>query len=149
MNRYRRGDRVFGLLAGGGYAELLVTDERLAIPIPDCLSFDAAATLPEVLVGQVPEHGARLPALVTQRGQLSEDVVEATGLPVLCSIPRVAGANGDADVVTLDQARSETAEALRILRMALLYTAQGGEAPRCLLVTSPEVAVRVFSSAAM
>jgi tumor protein p53-inducible protein 3 len=44
---FRRGDRVYGLTGGGGYAEFLVVDERLAVPIPDNLSFDAAAALPE------------------------------------------------------------------------------------------------------
>ena len=41
------GDRVFGLCAGGGYAELIAIDHRLAVPIPDVLSFDAAAAIPE------------------------------------------------------------------------------------------------------
>jgi putative PIG3 family NAD(P)H quinone oxidoreductase len=44
---YRRGDRVFGLCGSGGYAELIAIDERLALPIPDVLSYDAAAALPE------------------------------------------------------------------------------------------------------
>jgi putative PIG3 family NAD(P)H quinone oxidoreductase len=45
---YRRGDRVFGLTGGGGYGEFLCADERLAVPIPDNLSYDAAAAVPEV-----------------------------------------------------------------------------------------------------
>ncbi len=43
----RRGDRVFGLVGGGGYAELLKVDHRLAVAIPDNLSYDAAAAVPE------------------------------------------------------------------------------------------------------
>jgi len=43
----RTGERVFGLCGGGGYAEFLAIDARLALPIPDVLSFDAAAAIPE------------------------------------------------------------------------------------------------------
>src|SRR3954468_9367447 len=34
----RVGDRVFGIVGGGGMAELLVTPERMAVPIPANLS---------------------------------------------------------------------------------------------------------------
>jgi putative PIG3 family NAD(P)H quinone oxidoreductase len=44
---YDVGERVFGLCAGGSYAELIAIDHRLAVRIPDVLSFDAAAALPE------------------------------------------------------------------------------------------------------
>lgn len=41
------GDRVFGLTGGGGYAEYLTVHPALAVPIPDTLSYDAAAAVPE------------------------------------------------------------------------------------------------------
>ena len=44
---FRKGDRVFGLVGGGAYAELLAVPGELALPIPDTLSFEAAAALPE------------------------------------------------------------------------------------------------------
>jgi len=44
---FSRSDRVFGLLAGGGYAEYVAVHHALAVPIPDTLSFDAAASIPE------------------------------------------------------------------------------------------------------
>jgi NADPH2:quinone reductase len=44
------GDRVFGLVGGGGQAEYVVTHERMAVPIPANLDFDAAAAVPEVFV---------------------------------------------------------------------------------------------------
>ena len=44
---FSRGDRVFGLCAGGAYAELLLADARLAVPIPSNLSFESAAASPE------------------------------------------------------------------------------------------------------
>ena len=42
------GDRVFGLVGGGGYAEKAVIDARMAMPIPDGWSFTEAAAVPEV-----------------------------------------------------------------------------------------------------
>jgi NADPH:quinone reductase len=46
----RVGDRVFGIVGGGGLAEAVVTHERLAVPIPDTLGFEAAAAVPEVFL---------------------------------------------------------------------------------------------------
>jgi len=44
------GARVMGLLAGGGYAEQVVVHERLASRIPDALSFEDAAAVPEAFI---------------------------------------------------------------------------------------------------
>ncbi len=44
------GDRVMGLLPGGGYAEYALLDEQLAMPIPQGLSFEQAAAIPEVFL---------------------------------------------------------------------------------------------------
>jgi putative PIG3 family NAD(P)H quinone oxidoreductase len=43
-----KGDRVFGLLGGGGYASRTVTHHRMAVPIPDGWDFVQAAATPEV-----------------------------------------------------------------------------------------------------
>lgn len=42
------GDRVFGLVGGGGYAEQAVIDYRMAMYIPNDWSFEEAAAVPEV-----------------------------------------------------------------------------------------------------
>ncbi len=42
------GDRVFGLVGGGGYASQAIIDYRMAMPIPDGWSFEEAAAVPEV-----------------------------------------------------------------------------------------------------
>lgn len=42
------GDRVFGLVGGGGYAEKAVIHARMAIPMPAAWSFVQAAAVPEV-----------------------------------------------------------------------------------------------------
>ena len=44
------GDRVMGLLAGGGYAERVVIHERMAIPIPPAMSYVEAASIPEAFL---------------------------------------------------------------------------------------------------
>jgi NADPH:quinone reductase len=44
------GDRVFGIVAGGGQAEYLVTHERMAVVIPDNLDYEQAAAVPEVFL---------------------------------------------------------------------------------------------------
>jgi putative PIG3 family NAD(P)H quinone oxidoreductase len=58
--RWKVGDRVCALLGGGGYAEYAVCDARHALPIPDGLSFEEAAGLPETVFtvyANVFEHG--------------------------------------------------------------------------------------------
>lgn len=59
--RWKAGDRVCALLGGGGYAEYAVCDARHALPIPEGLSFEEAAGLPETVFtvfANVFEHGA-------------------------------------------------------------------------------------------
>lgn len=46
-SRFRKDDPVFGLVAGGGYAEYALLDEELALPKPESLSWAEAASLPE------------------------------------------------------------------------------------------------------
>jgi len=47
---WKVGDRVFGLVGGGAYAEALVTHERLLAAIPDGMSFTDAAATPEAFI---------------------------------------------------------------------------------------------------
>ena len=44
------GDRVMGLLPGGGYAELVSVPQRLAVKVPDSLSWQEAGATPEVFI---------------------------------------------------------------------------------------------------
>jgi len=44
------GDRVCGLLAGGGYAEFAAIDQGSLFKIPDAMSFEEAGALPEVMM---------------------------------------------------------------------------------------------------
>ncbi|CAO3613469.1 unnamed protein product [Cunninghamella blakesleeana] len=47
VTKFKKGDAVFGLMGGGGYAEYAVMEEGLALLKPDELSFEKAAAIPE------------------------------------------------------------------------------------------------------
>jgi putative PIG3 family NAD(P)H quinone oxidoreductase len=47
-SRYRPGDRVMALLAGGGHAARVVAPEGQVMPVPESLTFEQAAGVPEV-----------------------------------------------------------------------------------------------------
>jgi putative PIG3 family NAD(P)H quinone oxidoreductase len=48
--RFSVGDRVFGLVGGGGYADAIVSHERALAKIPDAMSFEDAAAVVEAFV---------------------------------------------------------------------------------------------------
>jgi putative PIG3 family NAD(P)H quinone oxidoreductase len=48
VERFEPGDRVMAIVAGGGQAELAVVNERVAMPVPEELDWDAAGGVPEV-----------------------------------------------------------------------------------------------------
>jgi putative PIG3 family NAD(P)H quinone oxidoreductase len=48
--RWKAGDRVMGLVGGGAYAEYIVTHEDEAVRIPDALTFEQAAAIPEAFI---------------------------------------------------------------------------------------------------
>jgi NADPH:quinone reductase len=47
-NRFEVGDRVMGIVAGGGQAELAVVHERILVAVPENLSWTEAGATPEV-----------------------------------------------------------------------------------------------------
>ena len=50
VTRWRKGDRVMGLVAGGAYAEYVTTHEATALGVPEGWSFDDAGAVPEVFL---------------------------------------------------------------------------------------------------
>ena len=50
VTNWNMGDKVFGLIPGGGYAEYAVINEDMAMRIPENLSFSKAAAIPEVFL---------------------------------------------------------------------------------------------------
>jgi NADPH2:quinone reductase len=47
--RWKVGDKVCALVAGGGYAQYRAVDERICLPVPEGFSFEEAAALPETV----------------------------------------------------------------------------------------------------
>lgn len=47
---FAEGDRVMGLLAGGGYAEMVATHHRLVVKVPENLTWEEAGSIPEVFI---------------------------------------------------------------------------------------------------
>lgn len=47
---WKKGDRVFALVPGGGYAEYAVVSAGMAMPMPESFSFEQAAAIPEVFL---------------------------------------------------------------------------------------------------
>lgn len=50
VKRWQAGDFVFSLLPGGGYAEFCTVPADMAMPIPENLSFEEAAAIPETFL---------------------------------------------------------------------------------------------------
>jgi len=50
VTMWKKGDRVFGLLGGGGYAEYAVIPEKMAMAIPEAMKMEHAAAIPEVFL---------------------------------------------------------------------------------------------------
>lgn len=83
------GDRVFGIVGGGGQAEFVLTHERMAVPIPSNLDFVQAAAVPEAFITA---HDALL-----TRGQLAPGgrvLIHAVGSGVGTAAVQVAHAMG-------------------------------------------------------
>jgi tumor protein p53-inducible protein 3 len=50
VSEFKKGDRVFGLVAGGGYAEFACIDAQMAMKIPESMDFITAAAIPETFI---------------------------------------------------------------------------------------------------
>ena len=95
VRAFKKGDRVFGLVGGGAYAELIAVPEELAIPIPDTLSYEAAAALPEacflaeeslfVLAGLQAGRTVMVHAAASGIGMAAIQLARARGLRVIAT----------------------------------------------------------------
>lgn len=50
VSKWQQGEKVFGLIPGGGYAEYAVIHKDMAMKIPENFSFEQAAAVPEVFL---------------------------------------------------------------------------------------------------
>lgn len=98
VERLAVGDRVFGLLGGGGYAEAAITHERAMAKMPDGMSFEDAAAIPEAFVTA---HDAMVTRAGIRSGEIM--VVHAVGSGVGTAAVQLARAMG---VFTVGTART-------------------------------------------
>ena len=89
VNEWREGDRVFGIVGGGSYAEYLVTDAKAAARVPSRLSWVDAGAVPEAFITA---HDA----LVAQAGMTAGEsvLIHAVGSGVGLASTQVARAWG-------------------------------------------------------
>ena len=104
--RFRPGDRVFGITAGGAQAELLLIDELHLAAIPENLSYEEAAAVPEAFI-------TAYDAVYTQAGLKDGEtlLIHAVGSGVGLATVQLGSAHGAVVFGT-----SRTAEKLEAVR---------------------------------
>jgi NADPH:quinone reductase len=120
VERLKLGDRVFGLVGGGGYAEQVVSHERALAKIPDGMSFEDAAAVVEA-------YCTAHDAIVTQAGIKSGEtlLVHAVGSGVGTAAVQLARALGVTVIGTARQ--SDKLDRARPLGMDHGIVAEGGK----------------------
>lgn len=118
-SRFAEGDRVMGIVAGGGQAELIAVHERVAMPVPDCLDWSEAGGVAEVF-------STAYDALFTQAGLQACERVLVNGAAggvgtAAIQLARVAGAVPVASVRD-----AQVAPRLRELGAAEVVEAEAG-----------------------
>jgi NADPH:quinone reductase len=93
VRRFRPGDRVMGLVGGGGWAEQLTVHEREALPMPEGMDFTEAAALPEAYLtafdalvlqgGMRPGETVLIHALASGVGSAAAQLCRASGARVV------------------------------------------------------------------
>jgi NADPH:quinone reductase len=120
VERLAVGDRVFGLVGGGGYAEAVVSHERALARIPDGLSFEHAAAVPEAFITA---HDAMVGQAGLRGGETL--LVHAVGSGVGTAAIQLARALG---VFSIGTARTaDKLERARALGMDAGVVPQGGK----------------------
>lgn len=123
--RFAVGDRVMALLAGGGYAERVVVHESVALPVPERLSFEQAAAVPEafltaseaLLVEAEVRSGQSVlvTAAASGVGTAAVQIAKVRGAFVVgsASAEKLAAVSALGADLALDRAREDFVEALR------------------------------------
>ncbi|HTL37417.1 MAG TPA: NAD(P)H-quinone oxidoreductase [Kofleriaceae bacterium] len=119
VERLKVGDRVFGLVGGGGYAEEIVSHERALALIPEGMRFEDAAAVPEA-------YCTAHDAIVTQAQIKSGEVllVHAVGSGVGTAAVQLARALGATVIGTART--SDKLERAKELGMEFGIVAEGG-----------------------
>ncbi|MCF8303000.1 MAG: NAD(P)H-quinone oxidoreductase [Bacteroidales bacterium] len=101
-SRFQKGDHVFGLIPGGGYAQYAAIHEEMAMPVPENMSMTHAAAIPEAFLTAFQAlrwHG---------NIQVEEDVlIHAGGSGVGTAAIQLAQAIGAKSIVTASAPKHE------------------------------------------
>ncbi len=119
VRRWKKGDRVFGLLAGGGHAEYAVFHRDLLLRIPDSLSFEEAAAIPEVFLTAF--QGLVLIGKIA-RGETV--LIHAGGSGVGTAAVQIARVCGTSPIVTASAGKHEVCRSLGAV-LAIDYKSLG------------------------
>ncbi|MFO0736995.1 MAG: NAD(P)H-quinone oxidoreductase [Labilithrix sp.] len=136
------GDRVFGIVGGGAYAEHIVVPARSLAPIPDNLDFPDAAAMPEAFL-------TAYDAMVTQGRLAAGEVVliNAVGSGVGTAAVQIARAIGAISIGTARTAdKLERAKALG-LDHGVLVEADGKLADKVTAIARPDVVLELVGGA--
>jgi putative PIG3 family NAD(P)H quinone oxidoreductase len=124
-SRFAVGARVMALLPGGGYAEQVVVHEAVLLPIPERLSFEEAAAVPEafltaseaLLVEAELQAGQRLlvTAAASGVGGAAVQIAKLRGAFVIgsASAAKLAAVTGLGADLALERDRADFVDALR------------------------------------
>jgi putative PIG3 family NAD(P)H quinone oxidoreductase len=132
------GDRVFGIVGGGAYAELIVVPARTLAPVPDGLGFAEAAAMPEAFL-------TAYDAMVTQAGLAAGETVliNAVGSGVGTAAVQIAKAIGAISIGTARTAdKIERAKALG-LDHGVVASADGKFADAVSAIARPDVVLEL------
>jgi len=122
---FARGDRVMALLAGGGYAERVAVHEDVLMPVPERLSFEEAAAVPEafltasegLLVEAEVQAGQRVlvTAAASGVGSAAVQIAKARGAFVIgsASASKLLSVNALGADLAFDRERPDFVDALR------------------------------------
>jgi putative PIG3 family NAD(P)H quinone oxidoreductase len=125
VTRFAVGDRVMALLAGGGYAERAVVHEDVALRVPERLSFEEAAAVPEAFLtaseallveGQArPGEAVLVTAAASGVGSAAVQIAKLRGALVIgsASAAKLGAVTELGADVALDRAREDFVDALR------------------------------------
>ena len=118
-----KGDRVFGVVGGGAYAEAVVVHARTLARIPDALDFTQAAAVPEAFV-------TAYDAMVVQGGLTAGELVlvHAVGSGVGTAAVQIARAIGARSIGTA-RSESKLARARELGMNAGVVPGKGSEGP--------------------
>lgn len=120
VTRWSDGDRVMGLVGGGGYSEYIVTHEDEALPVPESLSLTEAAAVPEAFITA---HDALFTRMQLGRGESL--LIHAVGSGVGTAALQLAKAH---DAFVLGTQRSAwKLERARSLGLDVAIEAQAGD----------------------